>query len=566
MKALQLCSLVCVLGCLPVAAVVVPVLPAPVVGSYQALLFTGNEATGAPAGLVTLTTTSTGKATGKLTTDENKTYSFNATFSYAPDQTPGDDLEGTAAAALISIPRVKLTSLGLSLTILNNTSGPVLKVILTEPSLTNRIADSGFKNATFAAKTSADYAGKYTLALEAASVPATGEPQGSGYATGTVSSAGLLTLTGKTGDGTAFTGSLPAGPNRNFVAYLNPYKIAGSFFAGKINLVSRTPAAGFHAVAAVAPGADFQWKKAAKALDKSYPSGFGALGVLLTMEPWAPLAAKQTLAQAYGLTAGQIFDIAFSSNFNTTTYSSKTPTSLGLDAKNAFYVADGGNGSPSPLVQANWAKFFTIKVNVATGAVTGSLTITDSIPQPPPKLPKTVTRKLTIEGVMLRPATIGSDAFAAGFVSIPPIDAKTGTTVTAAFTFNGPFKTDVLAAGITQIAGKYRADFDLIKVGTGAKPASIPDDDATVNFSIAADLKTMIFNGRSVPLLSDSRPNNLIFMSSTSPRLEITITLSPVDSSITKCDANYYVLSGFSMTQFSVASKNNPSQTIVKVP
>jgi hypothetical protein len=572
MKALKLCLFTSLLGCLPAVAAV-PVLPELLVGSYQALLYTGDEATGTPAGLVTLTTLATGKVTGKLTTDENKTYSFTNTFGYAEDTTPDDDLVGTATVAGINIPRSKLTPLSLSLTILNNTSGAVLKVSLAgtgaDDDMPLRVADSGFRNVKFAPKIKADWEGKYTLALEGADDAAAGEPQGHGYATGAVAATGILKLAGKTGDGVAFTAALSAGPNRNYVAYINPYKTATSFLAGKFTLVSREPATGFHVVAAET-GVDFQWRKAAKATDKAYPAGFGIetpIGLLATMEPWAPLLPKQTLAQAYGMGADDVFNIAFSSNFNTTTYASKTPTKLGLNDKNAFYVGAGAAGSPSAAVPANWAKIFTIKVAPATGVLTGTLTITDYFPPPgpptfPPKAGKTITRKLTIAGVMLRPATIGAEAFAVGSVTIPPIDPKTSTAVTAAFTFSGPYETAPLVVSAAAIAGSYTGIFDLLVVAQpGVQvPSVVPADDATVIFSVAAGLKSMVFNGRTVPLLTDGRPGSITFMSSAAPRLVVSLTVDYAGN-VTKCDANYFT--GPSL--FGSLSRNNP-QSIVKLP
>jgi hypothetical protein len=250
-----------------------------------------------------------------------------------------------------------------------------------------------------------------------------------------------------------------------------------------------------------------------------------------------------------------VFNIGFSNNFNTTTYASKTPTKLGLNAKNAFYVAAGAAGSPSAAVPANWAKIFTIKVAPATGVLTGTLTITDSVPVTG-KPNKTVTRKLTLAGVMLRPATIGSEAFAVGSVTIPPLDPKTGSAITAAFTFSGPYETAPLVVSAAAIAGNYHGTFTLIDGTFGAQPpAGTPTNNQVVNFSIASDLKSMVFNGRTVPLSGDARPLNLHYLSMGNPKLSITLTFSLVDGSMTHCAA-YYILG--SQGSFTAISKASP--------
>lgn len=553
MKALRLCLLVSLLGCVSSLAAVPPVLPPAVVGNYQALLYTGADNTGVPAGLVTLTTLATGKATGKLTTDENKTYSFTATFNYVADTFEGDELQGiSTTTATVSIPRTKMTALALTMAIVHNkvenadvlVFKPVLSGTGADELAPKRTSNSGFKNVVFAAKTSADYAGKYTLAFEGADPAGLGEPQGSGYATGVVSATGALTLAGKTGDGVAITASLPAGPNRNYVAYLNPYKTAGSFLGGKINLVART-STGFHAVPAESPNYDFRWAKAAKTADKSYPAGFGSakpIGVLLTMEPWKTVPALpkgQTLGTMLGLTSDKVFDLGFQGNLNTATYATSIPAQLGLNTTNTFRVAKGVASTPSPLQPAAWAKVFTAKVDPATGKITGSITIQDTLMVGTPAKAKVVTRKLVLEGVMLQLDSGDTSPFAQGFVQVPPIDAKTATTYCDRFAFLGPVVTDPFIAMAAETAGKYTTkvkqlvEFDLdgfsgpnITVNITGKMTGLPADGSVVPFTIAPDLSYLTFNGRKLPLKGDSRPVSLVFSDLTTATVKNNLTVN----------------------------------------
>lgn len=538
MKAFLLSLLAFPLGVLPVFAAVPP---AELVGNYQALLYTGSDNTGTPAGLLTLTITKTGTATGKLTTVENKTYPITTKFDYTTDAKGKAALLGTAAPlTAINITRPKMSSLGLALTLENLSSGPVLKVQLTEPEAPTRLSNSGFKNVVFAPKTSATWAGKYTLAFELAEQAPAGAPEGSGYATGTVTTTGLLNLVGKTGDGVAFTAALPAGPDQNYVAYLNPYKTAGSFFGGKITLVSRT-SGGVHHLPAPDPDVDFKIQKAPKSTDTAYKQGYGPLGLLLTMEPWqtVPAAPKgQTLGTMLGLTPEKVFSLAFQGGFTPASYPTRIPTSLGLNANNTFRIAAGLAGSPSPIYQDQWSKFFTLKVDPATGKITGSLTLEDTLPiVPPATTAKPVKRKLTLEGVMLQLESGDSSPFAQGFILVPPVNPKTDTTLSGMFAFEGgSVQVDPFIAASAATAGQYTIkvnrffEYDLdgfqgpgVTVNITGTMVGTPADDAVVPFTIAPDLKSLTFFGRKIPLTGDSRPVSLVYTDATEKNVKNTL-------------------------------------------
>lgn len=541
MKAFLLSLLAIPLGVLPVSAAVPP---AELVGNYQALLYTGTDNTGTPAGLLTLSVTKTGTATGKLTTVENKTYPITTKFDYtsdAPVKAKGSLLGTAVPVTAINITRPKMSTLGLALTLENESSGPVLKVQLTEPEAPTRFTNSGFKNVVFAPKTVATWAGKYTLAFELAEAAPAGAPEGSGYATGTVTTTGLLNLVGKTGDGVAFTAALPAGPDRNYVAYLNPYKTAGSFFGGKITLVNRT-SNGVHHVPAPDPNVDFKIQKAPKNTDTAYRTGYGPLGLLLTMEPWQTVPALpkgQTLGTLLGLTPEKVFDLAFQGGFTPASYPTRIPTSLGLNANNTFRVATGLAGSPSSIYQDQWSKFFTLKVDPATGKITGSLTLEHTLPiVPPATTAAKVTRKLTLEGVMLQlESGDTSPFFAQGFILVPPVNPKTETTLSGMFAFEGgSVQVDPFVAASAATAGRYTInmnrffEYDLdgfegpgVTINITGKMVGTPDSGATVPFTIAPDLKSLTFFGRKIPLAGDSRPVSLVYTDITDKNVKNTL-------------------------------------------
>lgn len=492
--------------------------PTTLAGGYQALLYYGDEATGTPAGILKLTVTTTGSLTGSLITTENKTYPLPAgKFIY----TTATDTAEVVGGLSIKRTGVGVTPLALSLSIANATQ--VLSVVLSgntgvfsSPGVTvNAVSTMGFRNLTLAARTTADFAGKYTMAMPLAAAAAAGTPGGSGYATVAISTAGLMTFTGKAGDGTALTASLTPGPNRNYLLFLNPNTRASSYLAGKLNLTAR-PDSGFHIVPA-ATGVDLQWAKAAKTTDVSYRTGIPNVGLRVSMEPWKTVPtvpAGQTLGSFLGMGEDKVFDLTLTGGFNTAAYAARIPTKLGLTKLNAFRGAAAALGVAPSLTDKVWPTFFTLSVAPTTGLLTGTLKIEDSVPSTIAGRPATIVKRtITITGVMLQLPAGSNAAFAHGLLSIPPLNTKTETTTTSAFAFNGPVVTDPFISANAAIAGTYSTTVRQISIiGT---PSRAPSDNSVVTFTISADLKTLTIGNRSLPIVTDARPYELLYQIST---------------------------------------------------
>ncbi len=521
------------------------------VGAYEALLYQTDEATGLPAGFVTLTVATTGKFTGKLTTDENKTYPFASTFNYDA----GSDT-ATTTPALITISRGKvLSALNLSLALKNN--GQTLEATVTATDLPTRVATTGVKITPRPKTQAADWAGKYTLAFTPSEAVTTG-PSGSSYAGGVVDAAGTLKIAGKLADGTTLTGTLLPDANRGYRTYLNVLKRPGSYFAGKINLVARSGEPGFHVVTATAPAADFFWNKPALGAtkDKTYPGGFGPLKLLLTMEPWVLPAKGQTLANLLGITTtGGSFQFDFDisgAGLNLAQYLGTLPKKLTLDAKNALVPVFGDVYAPS--IAAEWAKIWTGKVDPNTGIYTGTLTLTDifdpdgaisDLKAPGNQLPlKIIKRKVTFQGVLFN--TIDPEAIlAAGNFLLPPLDPKTQTNLFGAIEIPNLLETLGVGApapgaispgtpGTYEVNPFNRIDqFDWtnfpvssgIGVTVTGKMSGLPLNGTKATFTIAPDLSSITLNGRKVPLVGDSRPVALAFSDATSKNYKNTLTV-----------------------------------------
>jgi hypothetical protein len=520
--------------------------PSGYVGIYEALLYETDEATGTPAGFITLTTVATGKFTGKLTTDENKVYPFTGGFTYNAET----DLATTFPSALISISRgTVLPALSLSLSISNN--GQTFAATVTANGLPNRVATTGVK-ITPRAKTSTDvWPGKYTLAFAPSGVVAVG-PSGSSYAAGIVDAAGTLKLAGKLADGTLLTATLLPDANRGYRTYLNVLKRPGSFFAGKINLVARTVGTGFHVVTATSPARDFVWKKPAFTADKTYPTGFGPLSLLLTMEPWTLPGKGQTLAAALG-TANFQFDFNFNgAGIDTSKYVGLLPKKLTITATNQLLPVFGDELAPTTA--ALWAKIWTGKVDPLTGIYSGTLTLEDLVdPDGAGNKPAAIIkRKVTFQGVIFN-VLDALKPLAAGNFTLPPINVKTETIQWGSTVLGDALEALGLGAPLPNaiydgVPGNYTFLLDTAPSDSTRdnEPDSgviysrfmtgLPAAGSLANVSIAPSLGTVTLNGKVLPLIADARPTALLYgniFASPFNHSLVTVNLHPITGRVT---------------------------------
>ena len=558
------------------APVTPPAFPVELAGSYQALLYSEDGDAGSPVGHATVVVTTKGALTGKLTTVENKIYPLKATLSYATTVNPGpNDPVGSATASTIRIVRGKNDlDLSVNLSIKDYEENDTLDIFVNEEATTLGSTENGFKQITFA-KGALPYAaaGAYTMALAPADVPGPNDPSGSGYAAVTIDAKGLLKMTGKTADGTAFTASLPAGPNERYVAFLNPYKRVDSFLAGKIKLTQVGGGGnGYHMVAAET-GYDFQWKKASllpKTTDKSYRAGFGPIDLFVSIEKWTlpDAKTKQTLAQVLGTQDFQFdFDLFGADLDLVNKYLGMIPKKLTVDAKGNLVPVYGDAFAPSDLKE--WAKIWTGKVDPKTGIYTGTLTLSDLVDLDgvANKVPiKFIKRKLAIAGILFN-VNNPEIPRAFGFFTLPPIDPKTELIKAGGFEFGRAL--EVLGLGAPSAgeippgtAGNYTSlltqavTFDFsgfpgaggVGIDVTGTLKGIPANNSTAKFFIAPDLSYIIFNGRKVPLMGNSLPVALLFSDATATNvknnLTVTVYLNTTTGLVTGYSASYFQLLG----------------------
>jgi hypothetical protein len=376
-----------------------PALPAALVGSFQGLIQEPGSPEGTPFGRIEFMTTAAGKATGKLVLIDKKPYPFVITLTAGQSGT-----EASGAAVLVkkvatkTTPQVDLLTLNLTVKDDGTFDATGNSSLTTLPLATfEEVPGAAFKTPAFVpVKAPCPWLGAYTASFTDAEPAGAGVPAASGYMTGVVTTAGVMNVTGKLADGTAFTGSMkPSADGRHFL-FLTPYTTTvGGYFVSSFQLTQRADSK-WH----VADGAAAytKWKKVPNAKDKVFPAGFGPVDVFLTLVQWTAPAVKQSVGQVMGIDLDEVFTFGLENVIDPVKHAKYQPVRFGLNANNTLRVAAGGTGSPGIFYPLDWAKIVTGKVDPKTGLITITLKIEDTIPGIPPAKDKIVKRTINFYG------------------------------------------------------------------------------------------------------------------------------------------------------------------------
>jgi hypothetical protein len=368
-------------------------------GNYEALLVDGDPI---PVGKLSITVAATSKTfTAKLATaTETSVVSFVSSNLI----TVGEQATGTATTLVGTgkIPyRIDFTL---------PTSGNVT-ASATRSSLPLGSAADGRKLST----ATVAYAGAHTAVLEPATPTGSTVPAGAGWATASISTTGVITLTGKLGDGTGFTSALSPDDlsNPGYRLFVQPYITARthSFLAGSFTLTEH-PIPGRRYLAQ----SNLNWKKTGLPADVSYRTTFGPVSTVLMIDPWLEpktTVPTITLAQRLGLTGTSInFGVSHSDTGSAS--QSSLPTRLSLSTANAVSVL-----TPA----ANLTKWKTLTFVPKNGTFTGSFELTD-----------TIKRTVTFSGILRQPATLLDTLIGEGHYLLPPLVGTEKTTGEVMFT------------------------------------------------------------------------------------------------------------------------------------
>jgi hypothetical protein len=508
--------------------------PANLTGSYEADLILSSVT----YGKIDFTVNAKGLASGKLAMPNGKSYSFSAQLAVDG----GSAFKNMHVVVKGPFP-LGPQNLQMNLRVYTDGSitGATQSMIAGIPPFMSMA--NGVRLASFTGKgdSVAPWQGLYTMAFSEPTPAGAGVPTGSGYASATVLPNGQMKLAGKLADGTTLSATLKPTVNGVYRLLALPYK-TGGFFSAELAFTQgdddRYRIVGGEAI----------WQKSANPKDKTYRAGFGPVVLDVNAEPWIKPGTGETLPGILGASGKQIDFSLFGAGLDAEgAYLGQFPAKLEISIKNELLPVFGD--AFAPTTAAAWAKLWKVKVNPGTGVYTGTLSLRELIQTPPvgsgsgaKYTPvKFVTRKIAIEGVLLRDFNNASEPFRAeGFFLLPPL-VKTEPSTTGGVEADGPLEPvgtggPVIGAISPGTPGTYTMNARLLSSSVelpGGLPITVtgsmknvPAAGASVSFTIAPDLSHVIFNGRKVPLVSDSRPTGLLFSDASAKNYKNTLTVT----------------------------------------
>jgi hypothetical protein len=243
-------------------------------------------------------------------------------------------------------------------------------------------------------------------------------PAGMGWATGSISNRGAVSLKGQLGDAQAITASLSLGATGQALMWLKPYKNVNSYLGGIVSLHGSgvLPASPLHK-----QESGLLWYRAADSTEIAYPTGFAPMNATVGVRSHLTPASALSLSQNLGLTEqvirGVVFDGAGLPDPNA---AAKLPEFFAIDAGYKMIAAPLPGQLMSP-----WTGLIASR----SGGFTGTLGVAASNQG-------TLAGNAPVSGVLF--PTVGSRVVGAGLVKIPIAGPK------------GSFRTAAIVLGTEQ--------------------------------------------------------------------------------------------------------------------
>ena len=359
--------------------------PLALTGTWQALIY---DLQGVPQGLLTTTFTAPGLCSASLDlSGPDKARKGRTSFELSPGE--------NEARFTITFPATKTLS-ALEITLEVDGDKAELGGSCSKGEL------SGFRLARGTELPTLTRA--YTMLIDHGTHDGFQVPAGMGWATGSLSNKGSITLTGQLGDAKAVKGTLSLGATGQAILWLKPYLNKSSKIGG---VLSFNDTGVIPSTSLIKNDSYLNWYRVADANELSYPEGFAALPAEVLIKAYVVPASAPVLAQNLGLTDQTFPKIEFDG--------------AGLaDLDNTFalpssFVMDPSYKLIAPIpgrVMAPWLGAISPKVGSFSGTLSVNSPVNDIL-----------LGKLSASGVIF-PADEGTPAVGAGLIKIPVIGKK----------------------------------------------------------------------------------------------------------------------------------------------
>jgi len=365
------------------APLLVKALPSNLIGSFTGIIGRNTAANGDLGARLTLTTTSIGTYTAKITK--------GATTLMSPTS-PAPYLNATA-------PQVTITLGG---QLLSLTLDPITNLI----SGTHGAATvDGWRSAWNAINPATNRVGYYSVGIDLANSGDVGQitiPQGSGYASFSVTTLGALTVAGKAADGSAISSAGFIGPNGEIAVYTSLYANLGSILG---RLALSEDALGAYADNTVS--GSLTWTKPTNSA-RAYKTQFGPINLAV----YGKYLASNTTSVILGLPDPGTASLDF-------TEAGVVPSATNPDI--TFSYSSANIVTVPTFLSGNNPGKTTLTINKNTGAISGSITLADTSP--------TLSRVLPFQGMIVRTDT--GNGKAKGYFLVPQKPLTGQTTLTS---------------------------------------------------------------------------------------------------------------------------------------
>ena len=395
------------------SSITIQTIPGGAVGSFLALVDRDAGLAANQGGLVSLTSLATGAYSGKLTLG-------TAVYPFLGGKLDiGLDFTGVAFNHTnnIVILRKGLPSLTLSFDV--NPATSLLTGHLSDGGSVNA-AVTGFRNTWNATTAKPDqYTGYYTFTLAPPAQPPSGpgHPPGYGYGSFTVSATGMLTVSGKQGDGTAYSTPGFLGPNGEVLIYQGLYSATGGSVAGQVAITPGGVAPGYASSTVAGSPSWLKGSQTAVATAHTYRDGFGPISTTAAGTKYTTVTAGQNLLGVDTLTN----DAAF-------TFTGASVETAVQDPSILVRISDKNVIIPPTVASGNNPAKLTATVSASTGVFSGSFTLVDDTDPSPTKVVY-LTRAGSIGGIVVRdPAGLGVGH---GWFLLPQLPGSPTTSTTS---------------------------------------------------------------------------------------------------------------------------------------